>query len=785
MTEILDIRNVKEKRTWRLEGPFGDRNPEGSELSFTNYYMQKDGIPVFVITGEIHFSRVFEGYWEDEIIKMKMGGLNTIATYLFWIHHEEEEGVFDFSGRKDIRRFIGLCKKHDMDVILRLGPYSHGECRNGGFPDWMYSMPFDVRKLGEGYLYYVKRYFTEIGKQLSGLFYRDGGPVIACQIDNEYMHASSGWHFSAHAFREIMHGGSEGDEYMLKIRDIARSAGITPAFFTATAWGGAIVPDEMMPMWGGYAFRPWMPMVNGEHPPTDEYVYQRFHENSVETNYDFHPRYNPEDRPYCCCEIGAGMMIGYRFRFIYPMRSVDAIANIKIGSGCNLLGYYMYHGGSNPLMKNGGYTGDGSLPKISYDYQAPLGEYGQVRESFLRSKAIHYFARDFGDILCPMQTVTPEGAAAINPSDTESIRYAVRTDGESGFLFVDNFQDHLELPDRQDVEILIRTGHGDRRFCFNLAGGESVIMPFDLDLCGIRLVTATAAPVTVLPGDIPTAVFYVPDGMDGRFEFEEAAVIAESGCSCYRFLDGPDQMQEGIFSGGLSACFTVSSGDRKVRVLVVNRVLSDRMYLTEQGLVFSEAPVLADETGIRIETWNTENTVLLYPKSFTLNGSAAEKSEAEMPAYLNLYHVSCKRCDPKLQVENPAPHRYIVRFRKEALSEVKDLILATDYIGDVGNAFAGHRLINDNFNNGTTWEIGLSEFAEDFHKNRPIEEWKENDSDPELAEILMLIVPQKKGARIVVDNLAAEKELTDSIEEKIQDIRLIPVYDIEIRREDV
>ena len=94
MTEILDIRNVKEKRTWRLEGPFGDRNPEGSELSFTNYYMQKDGIPVFVITGEIHFSRVFEGYWEDEIIKMKMGGLNTIATYLFWIHHEEEEGVF-------------------------------------------------------------------------------------------------------------------------------------------------------------------------------------------------------------------------------------------------------------------------------------------------------------------------------------------------------------------------------------------------------------------------------------------------------------------------------------------------------------------------------------------------------------------------------------------------------------------------------------------------------------------------------------------------------------------
>ena len=66
---------------------------------------------------------------------MKMCGINVISTYIFWIHHEEEEGVFDFSGRKNLRKFIELCQKHHINVILRIGPFDHGEVRNGGLPD--------------------------------------------------------------------------------------------------------------------------------------------------------------------------------------------------------------------------------------------------------------------------------------------------------------------------------------------------------------------------------------------------------------------------------------------------------------------------------------------------------------------------------------------------------------------------------------------------------------------------------------------------------------------------
>lgn len=93
------------------------------------------------------------------------------------------------------------------------------------------------------------------------------------------------------------------------------------------------------------------------------------------------------------------MNCSYYYRFQYPYKSVDAMANIKIASGCNFLGYYMFQGGSNPLGKQGTFMNEGQVPKISYDYQAALGEFGQVRESYRRLKNIHYFAAAFQDKL--------------------------------------------------------------------------------------------------------------------------------------------------------------------------------------------------------------------------------------------------------------------------------------------------------------------------------------------------------------------------------------------------
>lgn len=91
---------------------------------------------------------------------MKAGGISIVATYVFWIHIEQDEGVFDWSGNNNLRQFIELCGKHQIDALVRIGPFAHGECRNGGIPDWMYGRSFRLRSNDEEYLAYVKKSLT-------------------------------------------------------------------------------------------------------------------------------------------------------------------------------------------------------------------------------------------------------------------------------------------------------------------------------------------------------------------------------------------------------------------------------------------------------------------------------------------------------------------------------------------------------------------------------------------------------------------------------------------------
>ena len=427
-----------------------------------NYYMTLNGKPFFGISGEFHFSRCDAQRWEDELLKMKMCGINVVTTYIFWNHHEEDEGTFDFEGRRNLRYFVEFCKKHGLYVSVRIGPFDHGEARNGGLPDWLYGKPFEVRKLSEGFLFYVRRLYGKISEQLKGLLYKDGGPVIGAQIDNEYMHSSAPWELTTGISNEWVFGGDEGETYMLTLLDEAKKWGIETPFYTCTGWGGAVTPSVMMPLWGGYAYRPWLFYTRrGEHPCTEEYIYQDYHNARAQVTSDFQPAYDPETRPYACCEMGGGMMCSYNYRFILPYKSVDAMANIKIASGCNFLGYYVFQGGTNPLGKHGGFLNESQVPKMSYDYQAALGEFGQIRESYLRLKTMHLFCRTFGEELCKMETVLPEGESLISPEDfmegLKDVLLQIRYKGDIGYAFIDGEMVHDNFWNGGRWEIGLRT----------------------------------------------------------------------------------------------------------------------------------------------------------------------------------------------------------------------------------------------------------------------------------------------------------------------------------------
>ena len=579
----LDLKAFKPTRSYDLGPDFSGSGADGHTLSFTNSYMVQDGKPFFAVSGEFHYSRMDPRRWEDELIKMRMGGINIVATYLFWNHIEEEEGVFDFTGRRDLRTFVQLCGKHGLQVILRVGPFDHGEVRNGGLPDWLYGKPFEVRHTNEGFMFYVRRLYGRIAEQVKGLFYRDGGPIIAVQLDNEYEHSSAPWEMTTGISNEWVFGGNEGEKYLLTLRQTALACGLTPAFFTGTAWGGAAYSPRIMPLWGGYAYWPWIFYSHtGEHPCTPGYVYEDYHHNGKKYADDFTPPYEPESRPYACCEMGGGMTCCYNYRFQLDYRSVDAMANIKLGSGCSFIGYYMFQGGTNPIGKHGAFLNEAQVPKRSYDYQAALGEFGQLRPSYHRLRAIHYFTRFFGDRLAPMETVLPEGASSIDPRDCETLRFAVRTDGRSGFLFLNNFQDHLHLPEKHDRTVCVHTADGDYTWRFGLAADDNAILPFRFDMDGILLKQANAQPIlrTVLNGRA-TWVFMIPEGMDGQFVFEDGVTVT-----------------------GELPFFTVRKGDTELDVIALSRGQADRLYVLRDGsLILTDAALLEDEKGrLRLET---------------------------------------------------------------------------------------------------------------------------------------------------------------------------------------
>ena len=163
------------------------------------------------------------------ITAQNKGGVSVVSAYVIWIHHEEEENVFDFEGCRDIGTFVRLCRKVGLSVFLRIGPFVHGEVRNGGFPDWIIEREKEgmaIRCNNEEYLGYVRRFWKKVYAQVDGCMEKDGGPVIGIQIENEYGHVGG-------------LQGPEGEAHIRTLTAMAKEIGFDVPLYTATGWGGA------------------------------------------------------------------------------------------------------------------------------------------------------------------------------------------------------------------------------------------------------------------------------------------------------------------------------------------------------------------------------------------------------------------------------------------------------------------------------------------------------------------------------------------------------------------
>lgn len=514
---IYQFKEYQKSQIKRNHLNMGGSSLAGDTIEVNSLYLQKNGKPWIGVMGEYHFSRDKREHWHEELCKMKAGGVNVISSYLFWNYHEEEEGIFDFSGNHDIRAFIEECKSLGLDFVLRFGPWSHGEARNGGLPDWLIEKPYPLRTVNEGFMNQVRIYWTKIYEQIDGLFYDQGGNIIAIQIENECV---------------------DDANYIATLKQMALKIGFRAPVYTATGWNrpdGARLPlKEVLPVFGGYVEYPWEEHRN-RLPASMHFFFQPMrNETAVAENLEEKAEYpdtliSPvgrmpyEDYPFATCEMGGGIESTHHRRSIIDPMDVYTASLVKLGCGNNLIGYYMYHGGQHKLGKyhalnedkQCGYPND--YPTISYDFQAPISEFGEIREHYRLLNFLNLFVTDFGEQLAPMEYVAAENK--VERTDCTSLRYSMRTDGTSGFVFVNHHQRHTPIADVKDV--VIDTGIVEFSK-FDVCGDICFFFPFMMDLDGTILKYATAQPLCKVD---KTYYFIEIPGIIASFTFLDGSMI--------------------------------------------------------------------------------------------------------------------------------------------------------------------------------------------------------------------------------------------------------------------
>ena len=766
-------------------------NPLGDAIGFSNFYMEKNGTPYFGICGEFHYARYDEKLWEDELVKMKMGGINIVASYIFWNVHEELQGTFDWTGRRDLRRFVELCAKHGLYVIIRIGPFDHGEIRNGGMPDWLFGRPFEVRSNDERYLAYVRPLYEQISAQVQGLLFKQGGPIIGTQIENEHNHSAAQWALTTGISNQWMTTGTGGEAHMLKLKAMAIEAGIDTPFYTCTAWGGASAPaEEMLPLWGGYSHWPWIYYEHdrfGEakaHPATPEYIFRDKHNNAVPTSYNFEPTYAPEDYPYACCEMGGGMTPFYKYRFDFPYISVPAMTGIKVAEGCNLIGYYMYHGGTNPTGKRDPYLNDLATPKLSYDFNACIGEFGQVRESYHRTRLQHYFFKTYEQWFCRTKTILPGDTSGMDPYDVDTPRYAVRAADGSGLLFLNNYQDHAETHDLiVEGGITVLTATEEIRFPaegpLRLGKDGYAMLPYNLDLHGVKLKCATAQPITWIEADGDVYSFFSsPKGMPAEYAFETSALASiDAGATETRELEGLTIVRPA--PGVESLIRATAAGGRRVHLLTLSDEASLRFWRTnvwgKERVLLTDANLLVYGDEVKLESTAREEIELrVFPDFVQPDGrdelggiSGGRLIERKQEGLFAVYRFRLPRKDIRFGLERVNDDKAVLTFASDAFDGIKEALLRIDYTGDIGYAFIDGELINDNFCNGKTWEIGLNRHADRLVRDG----------------MYIYISPIRQGSFVNSDTtMAGWSERSASTIAELSGVSAVPVYELALRK---
>lgn len=694
--------------------------PHGTgPITIDSTAVRRNGLPWFPVMGEYHFSRDEPSRWLHELRQMRAGGVTVVATYLIWILHEEQRGARSFAGHLDVRRFVRDAQRAGLEVMLRIGPWAHGEARNGGFPDWLQALPIAHRTNDPDYLTLVDGWYRDIAAELTGLFRDDehpDAPIIGIQVDNELY---------------------DQPDHLATLREMAEAAGMAAPLWVATGWGGAQLPlERLTPVYAGYSDAFW------ESTEIDWPAYAKMHFEYSTVRDDLSVGADvrgelltepvPEDHRYAylTCELGGGMATAYHRRPLVDAEDVGALGITKIGSGSAWQGYYLYHGTTQVTGELSGtqeshetdYPND--MPRKDYDFYAPIGAAGTLRPHYHLLRRQHLLLNTWGGALTRLPVTLPERGE-------DEVRWALRADDESGYIFVTNHQPAVRpLPQVDGVRFTVDIGEhrvGVPAEDIPIPAGSSFVWPVRQRYGDITALTATVQPITEILDAGATFVFFAAlPGIPVELQIE-----ADSAVSGATLVDT---------AGGRRWIPDVEPGpDCVVRVgdtalVILDPATSLRLWTaTIDGrptvIVFDGAVIQADDAVV-LERWNGTTEVLTLP-AIDGRGSAAIGP-------FQRFTLPEREPRPPLAVTTvraqsaPAPTRtggsmgrlsapVDADFDGAAVFEVAiDLpashdgatVLSLGWTGDVARAEIGGVLVADQFWHGRSWEIELGRWRD-------------------------------------------------------------------------
>ena len=498
------------------------------EVLYDKYSLLINGKRVIIKSGAFHYFRTpGVEMAKDRFLKMKAGGYNTVDIYFNWNYHSLKPGEYDFTGIKDVRIILKAAQDAELYIIARPGPFINAEVNAGGLPFWLLKMDDVVprNRIGTEYHYSEKymEYIAEWYDQIIPII-NEFDNVILFQIENEYA-------------TDTME-----EDYMRKLYRMARERGIKCPIFHNDAYFAGLWADCV----DIYAL--------------DLYPYINPNQNWKQDNFCFDTLDNIEDvfrsakenSPPFIAEMQSGWFdkwdgLGYKhIRDSLGDKHINIMTKTALSQGVTLFNHYMAVGGTN--------WGDLACDEVytSYEFTAPIDEFGVLQNNFFKAKEINYFLNSF-DLSCT-------DAKEFNLSQ-ENIYAKLRHDNINNcdWLFIRNMNSSL-------VDI-------------NLPNGKSIkLKPYDMKICPINLPLKACS---IEFSDIE--IFAVLKNENEETIFIIADKNANLYIQNYEKISGDKKNYDH---------FTIEKDGKKTQFVFLTKDLADRTWLLDNKMIFNADYVL-------------------------------------------------------------------------------------------------------------------------------------------------------------------------------------------------